>query len=141
MPVREQVTKQEVVVAGINLALDGNETNNGQIIDTANYDLGLYFLLLLTAFTDGDHTLLIQEGDESDLSDATTVGAEKLIGDMPVLEAVHANLGVIQAVGVHSTKRYVRANVVSTNVTTGATGTLLAVKGNELCPSASTVNP
>ena len=137
-PVREQVTSQIILVAGINLALDGNETNAGQIVDTANFDLGLYFAALLTAWTDGDHTLLIQEGDESDLSDAATVDATKLVGSLPVLGAIHANGDVVQCVGVHSTKRYVRASFVSTGVTTGAVGTILAVKGAENCRSTST---
>lgn len=138
MPVREQVTSQEVEVAGLNLALDGDETNAGQIIDTADFDLGLYFFLLITALTDGDHALIIHEGDESDLSDAALVDATKLVGSLPSLDAVAANLGEMECVGVHSTKRYVRPSVVSTNVTTGAVGTILAVKGGENLRTGST---
>lgn len=138
MPTRDQVTNQEVEVAGINLALDGNETNAGSIIDTADYDLGLYFMLLITAWTDGTHTLLLEEGDDSGLSDAATVGAEKLIGSLPAPAAISADGDTLACVGVHSTKRYVRASVVSTGVTTGAVGSLLAVKGAENLRSAST---
>jgi hypothetical protein len=138
MPVREQVTSQIILVAGINLALDDNETNAGVIVDTANFDLGLYFAPILTAWTDGDHTLLIEEGSDSGLSDATTVGAEKLVGDIPILSAINANGDILECVGVHSTKRYVRASFVSTGVTTGAVGTIQAVKGAENCRSTST---
>ena len=137
MPVKEQVTSQIILVAGINLALDDNETNNGVIVDTANFDLGIYFVLLMTAWTDGTHTLLIQEGDESDLSDAATVDATKLVGSLPAPAAISANGDILAAVGVHSTKRYVRCNVVSTGVTTGAVGSLLCVKGSELLHSGA----
>ena len=138
MPVREQVTSQIVLVAGINLALDGNETNAGVIVDTANFDLGIYFFLLLTAWTDGAHALIIEEGDDSGLSDAAVVGAEKLVGSLPSSGAINANGDIAECVGVHSTKRYVRASVVSTGVSTGAVGTILCVKGAENLRSAST---
>jgi hypothetical protein len=138
MPVRDQVSDQEVEVAGINLALDDNETNAGSIIDTADYDLGVYFLGVITAWVDGTHTLLIEEGDDSGLSDAATVATAKLIGALPAYTAIHANGDTVLSVGVHSTKRYVRASFVSTGVTTGATGSLFAVKGGELLKTAST---
>ncbi len=138
MPVRDQVTNQAVEVAGINLALDDNETNAGSIIDTADYDMGVYFIPLLTAWVDGTHTVLIEEGDDSGLSYATTVCSESLIGSLPALGAAAVNGGNVQCVGVFSTKRYVRASFVSAGVTTGATGTFLAVKGAENLRSTST---
>jgi len=138
MPIRDNVSDQVVEVAGINLALDGNETNAGAIVDTAEFDLGVFFACLITAWTDGSHTLLIEEGDESDLSDAATVGTTKLIGALPVFGAIHANGDSIACVGVHSTKRYVRASFVSTGVTDGAVGSILAVKSGEYLKTDST---
>jgi len=88
--------------------------------------------------TDGDHALIIHEGDEADLSDAALVDATKLVGALPTTDAISANGDIAACVGVHSTKRYVRASVVSTSVTTGAVGTILCVKGAENLRSAST---
>lgn len=137
MPVRDNISNNEILVAGINLALDGNETNAGIILDTADFDLGVSFGCLITAWTDGAHAIIIHEGDDSGLSDAALVPAEKLIGALPSYGAIHANADVVQMVGVHSTKRYVRASIVSTGVTTGAVGSIFALKSTEYRPDVN----
>ena len=137
MPVRDNISNNEILVAGINLALDGNETNAGIILDTADVDLGVSFGCLITAYTDGDHDIIIHEGDDSGLSDAALVPADKLIGALPTYDAIHANADVVQMVGVHSTKRYVRASIVSTGVTTGAVGSIYALKSTEYRPDVN----
>lgn len=135
-PTRDNISDNRVVAAGMNLALDGNETNAGSILDTADFDAGVSFGCLITAYTDGDHAIIIHEGDDSGLSDAAVVGAEKLIGALPSYDAIHANGDVVQMVGVHSTKRYLRASIVSTGVTTGATGSIFSLESGEVLPDA-----
>lgn len=137
MPTRDNISDNQVAVAGINLALDGNETNAGAIFDSADFDGGVSFGCLITAYTDGAHAIIIHEGDDSGLSDAALVGATKLIGALPSYSAIHANGGVVQMVGVHSTKRYLRASIVSTGVTTGAVGSIFALKSGEVLKDAS----
>ncbi len=92
-------------------------TTAGEIIDTADYDMGVAFFIDVTAYSAGTFTLLFEDGDDDALADAATVAADKIIGDTVSLTAVTS--GGWAGNGVFSTKRYVRLSVVST----GASGT------------------
>lgn len=111
---------------GLNIAaISTNATTNGVIIDTQGYG-SLEFLLHLGARTDGTYTLQLQHGDAANLSDAAVVSnADDLIGALPVGNAANT----VQRVGYRGDKRYVRANVVSASVTTGATVGVTALLG------------
>ena len=98
-------------------AISTNTTTSGVIIDTLGYR-SVMFTLLCHAFTDGTYTPLIQEGDESNLSDAAAVEDTYLIGT-EADAAIDAN-DEITTIGYAGTKRYVRLQVVSTGVTSGA---------------------
>lgn len=136
MPVREMVTKEVVVNALENQSISSNTTTQGAIIDTADFDLGVYFAMLCTAFTDGSYALKLEEGDDPALADAADVDSSKLVyGTLPTLTAATAEGAFLSREGVHSTKRYLRASIVSTGVTTGADLAVLAVMGAELCPT------
>ncbi len=137
MPVRDNVTLNNIVLSTeANITTD--TTTNGTIIDTADLDLGVSFFIGATAYTDGTYKLLIQEGDDAGLSDATTVPAEKLI-EVPGLQAVTDGVTAITAdgdkyfkVGVFSTKRYLRANIVSTATSTGAQISVIVLESPEV---------
>jgi len=132
MPVKDQVTGQEVNLADV-ATIASNTTTVGEIIDTANFDMGVYFSLFCTAYTDGTYTLTIEEGDDAALADATTVSSDQLIGSLASVSAATTHgTGVLPSTGVHSTKRYVRPSIVSTGVTTGATVGIVCVKGKEV---------
>lgn len=137
MPVRDNVTLNNVILA-FDAAISTDTTTNGAIIDTADQDLGVSFFLGATAYTDGTYKLVLQEGDDSGLSDATTVPSEKLI-TVTGLDAVADGVTAVTAdgdklakVGVFSTKRYVRAQIVSTATTTGATLNMVALVSPEV---------
>jgi len=109
-------------------AIGANGTTVGADFDTAEF-LSVTFGLSSTAYTDGTHTLALQESDD-DVT-YTTVPAAKLIGSLPAITSVTAALEVIETVGVFSNMRYIRPSIVSTGVTTGATVQILQIAGFE----------
>ena len=137
MPVKEQATKQVVLMGLVPVAIGSNTTTAGTIVDTKDYDLGVYFVPFITAWTDGTFTLKIEDGDDSALSDAAVLASTQLVyGTLPALGAADVVGESLAKEGVHSTKRYVRASIVSTGVTSGATVGIIVVNGAELCPTA-----
>ena len=138
MPVKEHVTHQEVRLA-LEAEITTDTTTVGAIFDTRNYDMGIYFALGVTTYTDGTYTLKIEDGDDSGLSDAADVATNQLVyGTLPALSAVVADGAMYPREGVHSTKRYVRASVVSTATTSGAFATVLCIKDAEFLPTSQT---
>ena len=136
MPTHEQATGQVVIDALESQVIGSSTTTTGAIIDTADFDMGLYFAINCKSYTDGTYTLKIEDGDDSGLSDAAVLDVTQLVyGSLPAISAALAEGDVMEKEGVHSTKRYVRASLVSTSVTTGATLTIVAVAGVEVCPS------
>jgi hypothetical protein len=95
--------------------ISSSTTTTGVIIDTSGYE-GLEFLLRTSAWTDGTYTLALTHGDDSALADGATVAAAGLIGTLPALAAANKT----GRVGYRGHKRYVRADVVSTGVSSGA---------------------
>lgn len=137
MAVRDNVTLNNVLLS-TQAAISTDTTTVGTIIDTADFDGGVSFFIGASAYTDGTYKLLIQEGDDSGLSDAATVDSAKLI-EVSGLDAVTTGVTAITAaggkffkVGIHSGKRYLRANIVSTVTTTGATISVIALVSPEL---------
>lgn len=133
MAVRDQVTKMDAFLA-MDETITTDTTTNGSIIDTADYECGFSLFVVVSALTDGDYQLNLQEGDESDLSDAVSIAADKLIGTEPSVDAATAAGAVLEKVGVFSNKRYVRPQIVSTSTTSGATLQLIVVQHGEYLP-------
>jgi hypothetical protein len=96
-------------------AINSNTTTVGVIIDTARYT-ALEYLLIIGTVTDGAYAMLLEHGDDSGLSDATTVATEETLGDA---DFVAADDDVSKRLGYIGKKRYVRLSIVSTGVTTG----------------------
>jgi hypothetical protein len=109
-----------------------NTTTNGSSIDTADYEMGLMFLFFLPSRTDGSYQLNLQES--ADGSTWADIPSTKLIGSEGALTAALAAAGTVSKVGVFSNLQYVRSQIVSTSVTTGATAMVLAVQKGELMP-------
>jgi hypothetical protein len=137
MPVQEQASKQKVINALEPQAIGTNTTTTGAIIDTADYDSGVYFAMLCYAYTDGTYTMKIEHGDDASLSDAADVpAATKMVyGSLPALTAADSEGDVMAKEGVFGTNRYLRVSIVSTGVTTGASLAVVAVVGTELYPT------
>jgi len=119
-----------------NATIATDTTTVGAIIDTAGYE-SLEFIIKSGTRTDGTFTPLIQDGDDSGLSDAAAVSDTFLVGTEAAAAITASNaLGRIGYVGK---KRYVRLSIVSTSVTTGCTSFgAVAVLGN--CRTQPTTN-
>lgn len=136
MSIRDNHTNQNVYRALASTAIGSNTTTNGDIIDTADYEMGIKFAFFVSAYTDGTFAVTFQEGDASNLSDATSVPSDKVLGGALSLTAATSASARWNARGVLNTKRYVRAVVTSTGVTTGATLSAVAVAAGEYNPQA-----
>ena len=107
-----------------------NTTTVGNIIDSKGF-ASLTYSLVTGTVTDGDFALIIEDGDDSALSDAATVPASSLIGALPAFDD-NADDNKSLSVGYIGKKRYVRASLVSTNTTSGAVIGVVAIKGHAL---------
>ena len=111
------VNNNKIVNALTAAAISSNTTTSGVAVDTQGYQ-GATFVLDCSAYTDGTYTPNIQESDVSgsgytDVSDAFLTNLESTA-------AVSAKDGV-KAIGVLQHKRYLRVQLVSTGVSSGAT--------------------
>lgn len=121
-------------------AITSDTTTAGQIIDTQGYE-SVTFIIASGTITDGTYTPLIQEGDDSGLSDAAAVPDDRLLpsgtGQEAAIAIVAADDNVVEKIGVISKKRYVRLSLVSTGVTSGGTLAAVAILGHpHLAPVA-----
>lgn len=122
------------IMAGI-VAVVGNGTTDTEIIDNAQNELGLMFGVNISNFTDGVYDLIIRESDDPGFAGSTVVPAEKIIGgDIVGLAAATVPGDPMPTVGVFSNKRYVRAVVQATGVTTGADVTVVCTQKTEYQP-------
>jgi len=90
--------------------INTDTTTAGAIIDTYGYG-ACTFIIQAGTVSAGDITPLIQEGDDSGLSDAANVSDDFLIGT-EVLAKVDAS-NEITKIGYVGKKRYVRLSAVS----------------------------
>lgn len=125
------------IVARAVIATDAD--TNGQILDTAHFDLGVMLTMLCTAFSAGTFTLSLLESDDPAMAGATVVPAEKLIGALPALTALTAVNTPAETVGFFSTKRYIQPVITSAG---GANGTIIitATQKAETMPTSAPGN-
>ena len=95
------------------VSVTSDTTRNGTGID-CNEAVSVTFIFTAGGVTDGTYTQHIEESDDN--SSWTDVDSGRLTGSLTALSS--GNL--IDQVGVHPTKRYVRAVSVSTSTTSGA---------------------
>jgi hypothetical protein len=135
MAVKDIKSQLQANVAFVgNIATD--TTTNGNILDNANFDMGLMFIVQSSSYTDGTYNFTIEEGDDAGLADASAVSGDQLIGNLADLEITGASAGgsVLNSIGVFSNKRYVRINIVSTATTSGADIEVIAMQAAEIVP-------
>ena len=132
MATRDLNSKINDVVALNGAVIGSSTTTTGVIIDTQGYE-ALEFLLRISAWTDGTFTLQLTHGDVANLSDGAVVDSTGLVGTLPALAAANKS----GRVGYRGHKRYVRPDVVSTGVTSGAHVSAVALRGfPQLAPTA-----
>ncbi len=107
-------------------AITTDTTTAGITIDTMGYE-GLEFVLQSGTVTDGAYAVSIQEGDESDMSDAATVTAELILGDA---DFALADDDTAKRIGSAGKKRYQRLSITSTATSSGGTFGAVAILGN-----------
>ena len=122
----------------LTVAVTGNGTTNGFAIDTADFELGLMFNVLVNNFTDGSYTFTLEESVDSAFTAPVAIvdGSDKLIGTLAGLTATAASVSgaVLNAIGVISNLQFVRLNVVAASVTTGADIVSVVSQKGELMP-------
>lgn len=110
-------------------SISTDTTTNGEIIDLQGFE-ACTFVFQTGTVTDGDYTVLIQEGDDSGLSDAAAVADADLVGtEADASFSADTDDNKVSSIGYIGSKRYVRFNVVSTNTSTGATVGAIALLG------------
>lgn len=128
---KEQKTNIKALVA-LNMALiNSNTTTVGNVIDTAGFE-SCTFLFHAGVVTDGDYRVEITEcatsgGTYTAVADADLIGLESATSITD--DTDDQNIGTIGYIGK---QRYVKATVVSTNVTTGATVAIECILSNPL---------
>lgn len=111
-------------------AIATNTTTAGAIIDTKGFD-SLTLVFQTGTITDGDYTLLIEEGNSATLADAAAVADADLLGtEAGASFSADTDDNKVSKIGYRGGKRYVRLSVVSTSVTTGGTVGATAIQGH-----------
>lgn len=108
------------------VVISTNTTTNGIIIDLKGFESAT-FLLKASSYTDGSYLPLIEEGNDSGLSDAAEVADNFLI--KTEADATLSAEGVSK-IGYIGDKRYIRLSFVSSSTTTGATLDATVVLGH-----------
>lgn len=127
------------VVAPVSHAT-GDAAIVGTIVDRAGFDSLEYIISLgANAATAGAYTVLLEEGDNAALSDATTVAAADLRGTIALTSWAYTDVSKNRKLGYTGSKRYTRMTITPS----GNNGAFLvgvsAILGNPV--NAPTINP
>jgi hypothetical protein len=118
---------QPVVAVNIQ-AIASNTTVTGNAIDLAGFQ-GCEFIFVTGTVTDGDYAVEITEcdttgGDYTAVADADLLGTEAATSTLD-----NTDDNKYGKIGYIGSKQFVKATITSTNVTTGATVGMVALKG------------
>ena len=101
------------------------------ILDTRNFDSNMLAIVAGTlADADATFTLLVEEGDAANLSDAAAVVDNDLIGLESQASFTFADDGVTKKIGYKGKKNYIRATLTPANNTGSAPFTMVWIQGN-----------
>ena len=112
-------------------AVTDNTAFVSQIADTYDHD-SLTFFALLGSLADADatFTVLVEEGDDSGLSDAAAVADADLIGLEANASFIFGDDNKVAKIGYKGTKRYVRVTITPANNTGNAYVAGMWLKGH-----------
>jgi hypothetical protein len=119
----------KVEVALDTAAISSDTTTNGNIIDMQGFG-SVEFVIQSGTLTDGTYTPLIEEGDVSNLSDASAVADSDLLGTEANASFAATDDNAVNKVGYIGNKRYVRLSIISSGTTSGGTVSGISVKSN-----------
>ena len=124
-------TKQLSKIAVVAQSITSDGDTAGIIIDTKDFESITFSMMVHSIGGTGDHTLALEDGDDSGLSDAANVlvadDPKTLVGTLKTLDTALD----INRVGYIGKKRFVRAKIVTANASslTGVSG-VVAVLSN-----------
>jgi hypothetical protein len=141
MPIKEVVTKQTIIPLILSAATSAHVV--GAIIDTADYDNGVYFAVMCSAYSSGTWTLLLEESASATFATSNVVASKNRIHALPIITAVNVATAIgsvtgIAKCGVHGTKRYLRATITETSAGT-ATLACYAIVNPEIAATAAII--
>ncbi len=113
-------------VAMDNQEITTDTTTDGEIIDTKGFE-SLEFIFQAGAITDGAYAILLEEGDEANLSDAAVLPTADTLGALTGFADTDDDTTI--RVGSIGKKRFQRAALVSTSTTSGGFFSAIAVLG------------
>ena len=122
------------------VSVSDNTAQVGQIIDRKGFD-GLTYLIATGSIADADatFTVLLEEGDAANLSDAAAVADADLIGTEALAGFQFDDDNECRKLGYKGTKRYTRLTITPANNASAALLSSIAVLSGP--QSAPTANP
>lgn len=117
--------------------ISSDTTTVGEIINTINASSVTYFIQA-GVLTDGAYAMLLEEGDDSGLSDAAPVDDTDLIGTEVGAGFAATDDDKVTKLGYIGGKQFVRLSIVSTGTTTGGTIGATTVLGHQAHQPQST---
>lgn len=111
------------------VSVSDNTAQVSQIIDRANF-AGLAFLIALGSIADSDATfaVLVEDGDDSGLSDAAAVADTYLLGTEALAGFQFDDDNETRKIGYIGAKRYVRLTITPSNNASAALLSAIAVQ-------------
>lgn len=111
-------------------AISTDTTTAGAIIDTQGFAAN-EFIMQSGTLTDGTYTPLIEDGDDSGLSDAAAVADDFLTNTEASAAFALTDDNAVKAIGYVGHKRYIRLSIVSASTSTGGTLGAVCVQGSQ----------
>lgn len=121
------------------VSVSDNTAQVGQIIDRKGFD-SLTYLIALGSIADADatFTVLLEEGDQSNLSDAAAVADADLIGTETLAGFQYDSDNKCRKLGYKGSKRYTRMTITPSGNASAALFSCVAVLGSaSLSPTAN----
>ena len=110
----------KIVVALAPQTINSDTTTTASIVDTLGYD-SVTIIPFSATITDGPYTPVINDGDDSGLSDAAVVADDFLIGTEAAAALAAADDDTAKKVGYVGKKRYIRPDILSASTSSGGT--------------------
>lgn len=133
---REQVTEIDALNAFDTQTIASDTTTSGDIIDVSDCNTAT-FLIQAGTITLGTITPVIQEGDDSALSDAATVGTSYLFYPSGETAATFAasDDNLVKRVGVITDKKYLRLQLTTASSANLVVGAILLKGETNVAPT------
>ena len=127
---KDQRSDLSVLEALAAQTISTDTTTVGAIIDRKGFE-AVTIAMAAATLTDGTYTPLLEEGDDSGLSDAAAVADADLIGTEAGEAFAATDDNTVKTLGYIGTKRYVRLSIVSASTSSGGALSAVAILG---CP-------